>query len=205
MVTEFRWSSLIIDGFHRNRRLYAPNGLVAGTPTDPYPIIPGLLALHIRRGDFENHCRALAEWGSTWTGFNQLPELVDRFSSPPRPEDGKVTQAIYAAYAKSCYPSIEAIVQKVVDVKRTRAGKNLSNIHIMTNGKDPWLSELKKALHDSGKWKNISSSRELNVTWEQKYVAQSIDMAVGQRADVFIGNGVGRSPPLILVLADLMP
>jgi len=200
MITEFRWSSLITDGFHRNRRLYAPNGLVAGTPQDPYPIIPGLLALHIRRGDFENHCRGLAEWGSTWTGFNQLPTLLDRFNSPPRPEDGNVTEAIYAAYSKSCYPSIEEIVRKVVDVRRTGAGKDLRNIHIMTNGKDPWLSELKKALHGSGKWKKISSSRELKVTWEQKFVAQSIDMLVGQRADVFIGNGFSSLTATIVML-----
>jgi len=205
MVTEFRWSSLIIDGFHRNRKLYAPKGLIAGTPKDPYPIIPGLLALHIRRGDFEQHCRGLAEWGSTWTGFNQLPEILDRFD-PPRSRDDNVTQEIYAAYAKSCYPSIEEIVQKVVDVKRTGVGKDLSNIYIMTNGKDPWLSELKEALHKSGKWKQISSSRELKVTWEQKYVVQSIDMVVGQRADVFIGNGVGRfHSSVISDLTDSMP
>ena len=207
MVSEFRWSSFILDAFNRNRKLYAPNGLTTSTPSDPYPVIPGLLALHIRRGDFESHCRGLAEWGSTWTGFNQLPQLIDRFDSPPRPkEGGAITQDIYDAYAKSCYPSIEEIVQKVVDAKNTRAGKNLSNIYIMTNGKDPWLSELKEALHKSGKWKQISSSRELKVTWEQKFVAQSIDMVTGQRADVFIGNGVSLAPPALgSVIADRMP
>jgi len=195
MVTEFRWSSLILDGFNRNSKLFAPDGLTTATSKDPYPVIPGLLALHIRRGDFEQHCRGLAEWGSTWTGFNQLPQLLDRFDSPPRPKEGNITQAIYDAYAKSCYPSIEDIVQKVVEVKYTKAGKDLHNIYIMTNGKNPWLSELKEALRKLGKWKQISSSRELKVTWEQKYVVQSIDMAVGQRADVFIGNGVSRPPP----------
>jgi len=203
MVSEFRWSSFILDGFNRNRKLYAPNGLTASTPSDQYPVIPGLLALHIRRGDFEQHCRGLAEWGSTWTGFNQLPQLIDRFDSPPRPKEGGATQEIYDAYAKSCFPSIEEIVQKVVDAKNTKAGKNLSNIYIMTNGKDPWLSELKEALHNSGKWKQISSSRELTITWEQKFVAQSIDMVVGQRADVFIGNGVSQPPPALgSVIAD---
>jgi hypothetical protein len=195
MVTEFRWSSLVIDGFDRNRKLYAPSRLTVGTPNDPYPVIPGLLALHIRRGDFEQHCRNLAEWGSTWTGFNQLPELPDHFDPPPRPTEGNITQAIYDAYAKSCYPSIEEIVQKVTDAKRTNAGKDLHNIYIMTNGKHPWLGELKKALHKSGDWNQISSSRELQVTWDQRFVVQSIDMVVGQRADVFIGNGVSQAFP----------
>lgn len=194
MVTEFRWSTLIIDGFNRNQKLYAPKGLTTGTTNDPYPVIPGLLALHLRRGDFEQHCRGLAEWGSTWTGFNQLPELADHFDSPPRPKEGDITQEIYDAYAKSCYPSIDEIVQKVADIKRTKAGSRLTNIYIMTNGKQPWLGELKEALHKSGNWNQISSSRELKVTWEQKYVVQSIDMVVGQRADVFIGNGVSPVP-----------
>lgn len=193
MVTEFRWSSLIIDGFNRNKKLYAPNGLTAGTPVDPYPIIPGLLALHIRRGDFEKHCRGLAEWGSTWTGFNQLPDLLDHFDPPPNPNEGNATQEIYDAYAKSCYPSIEEVVQKVADIKQTEAGKGLSNIYVMTNGKYPWLTDLKKALHKSGDWNQISSSRELRVDWEQRFVVQSIDMVVGQRAEVFVGNGVSRA------------
>lgn len=205
MVTEFRWSSLIIDGFNRNRKLFAPNGLTTGTLKKPYPVIPGLLALHIRRGDFEKHCRGLAEWGSTWTGFNQLPVLLDRFNPPPRPKEGNATQAIYDAYTKSCYPSIEEIVQKVVQVKQTKAGSGLSNIYIMTNGNRPWLLELKKALHKSGNWNQISSSRELRVTWKQKFVAQSIDMAVGQRADVFIGNGVSQAPSVhVSVFVDLI-
>ncbi|KAF9651931.1 hypothetical protein BDM02DRAFT_3110067 [Thelephora ganbajun] len=200
MVTEFRWSSLIIDGFNRNRKLFAPNGLTTGTPKDPYPVISGLLALHIRRGDFEQHCRGLAEWGSTWTGFNQLPELHDHFDPPPRPKEGNVTQAIYDAYTKSCYPSIGEIVQKVVDIRHTEVGKGLTNIYIMTNGKDPWLSELKRALRKTGVWKQISSSRELRVTREQKFIAQSIDMVVGQRADVLIGNGFSSLTATIVML-----
>jgi len=191
---------LIIKGFNRNRKLFAPNGLTASTPTDPYPVIPGLLTLHIRRGDFVDHCRALTEWASTWTGFNQLPGLLDHFDQPPRQKEGGTTQAIYDAYAKSCYPSIEGIVQKVVDVKNTRAGKDLTNIYIMTNGKDPWLSELKEALHKSGKWKQISSSRELRLSWEMKYVVQTIDMVIGQRADVFIGNGFSSLSANIVML-----
>lgn len=200
MVTEFRWSSLILNGFHQNRKLFAPTGLTAATSKDPYPVIPGLLALHIRRGDFEEHCRGLARWGSTWTGFNQLPGILDSFNPPPRPHDGDVTQEIYDAYAKSCYPSIKDIVQKVTDIKQTAAGKGLRNIYIMTNGKDPWLSELKMSLHKSGDWKQISSSRELQVTWEQKYVVQSVDMAVGQRADVFVGNGFSSLTATIVML-----
>jgi len=41
----------------------------------PFPRIDGLLALHIRRGDFAGHCDELAKWSSDWNGFNQFDEL----------------------------------------------------------------------------------------------------------------------------------
>lgn len=200
MVTEFRWSSLVLSTFERNKRLFAPRGLTAPTAVDPYPIIPGLLALHIRRGDFEAHCRVLAEWGSSWTGFSQLPEMIDYFEPSPRPESGQIAPAVYDKYTKSCYPSIEQIVQKVVEVRRTKAGKGLKNVFIMTNAKKPWIQELKDALNKAAKWDLITSSRNMKLNWEQKYIAQAPDMLIGQRSQVFIGNGFSSLTANIVML-----
>lgn len=190
MVTEFRWSPLVLDAFEKNKHLFAPKGLSVPTPEDQYPMIPGLLALHIRRGDFEKHCNHLAKWGSSWTGFNQLPELLDRFNAPERPASGRATREIYAAYTKSCYPSIEQIATKVAEIRKTKAGLGLKNVFIMTNGKVPWIQELKDALNKVHKWDLITSSRETKLNWEQKYIAQAPDMVIGQRSEVFVGNGV---------------
>lgn len=198
MVTEFKWSPLVLSAFESNQHLFAPDGIPPSKKSNPYPIIPGLLALHIRRGDFENHCRSLAEWGSSWTGFNQLPQLIDHFDSPARPPSGETTQAIYDAYTKSCYPSIDQIAQKVAEIRKTKAGRGLKTVFIMTNGKVPWIQELKDALNKVHKWDMITSSRDATLTWEQKYIAQAPDMLIGQRSQVFVGNGV-CSPPITIV------
>ena len=62
----------------------------------------------------------------------------------------------------------------------------------MTNGKAPYIANLKRALWDAapGEWDSISSSRDLALNWEQKFVAQAVDVLVAQRAQVLIGNGV---------------
>jgi len=38
-------------------------------------------------------------------------------------------------------------------------------------------------------WEHIGSSRDLRLTREQRHNSQAMDMAVAQRAEVFIGNG----------------
>jgi len=67
--------------------------------------------------------------------------------------------------------------------------EGLKNVYIMTNGQVPWLQELKAALLKAHRWNQVASSRDLKLNWEQKYVAQTVDMMIGERAQVFIGNG----------------
>ena len=67
---------------------------------------------------------------------------------------------------------------------------------MLTNGKVEWLTELKEKLGELREWKSVQTSRDLRLSWEQKYVAQAIDMMIAQRADVFIGNGVSAAPVL---------
>lgn len=72
----------------------------------------------------------------------------------------------------------------------------LTRVYVMTNGKPEWLRELKDALQEDARrlrlreWEHIGTSRDLRLTGEQKHNSQAADMAVGQRAEVFIGNGV---------------
>ena len=76
----------------------------------------------------------------------------------------------------------------------------------MTNASPTWLDTLKVALSEGGggEWRQIASSRDLKLSWEQKYVAQTVDMMIGQRAQVFIGNGVRFFKLLLLRFALLM-
>ncbi|KAJ2921775.1 hypothetical protein H1R20_g15319, partial [Candolleomyces eurysporus] len=60
----------------------------------PYPRTPDgtlpILALHLRRGDFEEHCDNLAEWGSRFMGFASFGEFAERDRFVPPQVDGSV-------------------------------------------------------------------------------------------------------------------
>lgn len=190
-VTLFRWSPLVTRAFQYNKAVIAPNG-IAPSPVggDLYAPIKGLLALHIRRGDFEGHCSHLARWRSSFTAFNMIPGLVDKYIKPPVDENDLMFEDGQKYYERICYPNIDQIVEKVVEIKATEDGKGLKNVFVMTNGKPPWIAELKAALRKVGVWNHIYSSRDITLDWEQKHVAGSVDMMIGHRADVFVGNGV---------------
>jgi len=155
--------------------------------------LTGLLALHIRRGDYGEHCAGLANWGSIYMGFNEFPGLPDKFSPHATSSQGEEA----TRYAMHCFPDIEQIVSRVREV---RAGllptTRLTRVYMLTNGRPEWVRELKDALQEDarregmGEWEHIGTSRELRLTREQRHNSQALDMAVAQRAEVFIGNGV---------------
>lgn len=182
--------------FDNNRHIISPT-----SPFEPplmassthglarYDTIPGLLVLHIRRGDFKSHCfDILARRGIGFTGFNSFPALTDHWALPPDVSDWERR----ALYARRCFPDITAIVDRVEQVRaeEERAGRILDKVYIMTNGSPKWVRELESALRARNAWGHIASSRDLMLTPEQKYVSQSLDMLVAQRAQVLVGNGV---------------
>lgn len=66
---------------------------------------------------------------------------------------------------------------------------------MLTNGKGEWLEELTRGLEGLGGWVDeepIRTSRDLGrrLGKEERGVAQAVDMAIAQRAEVFVGNGV---------------
>ena len=190
----FGWSPLIEDAFMLNKHLFAlSRKLPPPTRGLRYPPIPGLLALHVRRGDFEAHCPVLRRWNTRFSGLNTQPGTIDRDVELTKNEDGSFTQRAIDAFQRACYPSTNQIVQRVRQIRMTEEGKGLRNIFIMTNGSPEWIEQLKEDLMKDYPWKQISSSLEMRVTWEQKFTAQAVDMMIAQRADVFIGNGVSTS------------
>lgn len=206
ILREFTWSPLIEIAFDQNREVFAPTtvyvpplGTIPMMAHPPpgfispsaarYAPIPGLLALHIRRGDFREHCANLARWGSGFEANNDFAEMPDKFGYPPDTDD----DARIALQRPHCYPSVAEIVQRAVAERATQHAQGhapLTDVYIMTNGADEWIAELKAALRASGGWRTVASSRDLQVNWEQKFVKQAVDMLIGQRAQVFVGNGV---------------
>ncbi|KAK7443273.1 hypothetical protein VKT23_015870 [Stygiomarasmius scandens] len=211
ILTEFGFSPMILSAYLSNRHLFVnKNTYQTEDPGDNLAIartkpIPGLLTLHIRRGDFSDHCLHLARWSSKFTGFNTFPEFKDRFH-PPESEEERAVE-----YGKRCYPSIEQIVKKVREVATDAHDHALSSeitvsplkrIYVMTNAPKAWLKDLKRALMDDAvvPWEAIQTSRDLGLTWEQKYVAQAVDMYVGVRSQVFVGNGFSSLTGNIMML-----
>ena len=191
IIKLFGWSPLIEDAFTVNKHLFAlTRKLPPPTPALRYPPIPGLLALHVRRGDFEHHCPNMRSWGTQFSGLNTQPGTIDRGPDLVEYDD---TQGSIDAFQRACYPSTKQIVERVRQIRMTEDGKGLRNIFIMTNGSPEWVEELREALMKDHPWKQISSSLQMKVTWEQKFTAQAVDMMIGQRADVFVGNGVSSS------------
>lgn len=191
ILTNFTWSPLIHAAFLVNQGLISPSL----TPSWISPILPStdrslskLLALHLRRGDFKGHCMLISEWEAPFMGFNEFPELPDKFPCPR----GKNVSAEdkWAMYQPRCFPSIAQIITRVKEVQRTPEGTDLRNIYIMTNGDQDWVTELISSLRSMGGWDRIATGRELTLNREQQYVAQALDMMIGQHAQMFIGNGV---------------
>jgi hypothetical protein len=168
-------------------------GPIAG---DPFPSsnrnpLSGLLALHICRGDYIDHCAHLTAFSSHFMGFNEFPGLPDS-SSPLSDEAEKQLQ-----YRAHCFPDIEQIVARVREVRASLLPTTrLSRAYVLTNGRPEWLEELKNALQEDARgedldpWVHIGTSRDLRLTKEQRHNSQAMDMAVAQRAEVFLGNGV---------------
>ena len=238
--------------------LGAPKDTNATVTTNPYPsfddpnLLP-VLTLHVRRGDFVDHCRGLSKWYSTYSGFNSFPQFAERdgFVVPkivdgpftalrlPNGDPDKVESqgAMWKVYQKHCYPEMDAIVKKVREVvtdfekalrdgkmekswfwdsgkgakhfasrkSKALARKRLKKVYIMTNGNREWLNELKEAIIADARaskspcgggwefeweWEGVATSRDLQLGWEEKPVAQTLDMYVGQRSQLFVGNGV---------------
>ncbi|KAI0333985.1 hypothetical protein GY45DRAFT_1243411 [Cubamyces sp. BRFM 1775] len=197
ILTQFGWSPLIERAFDENQHLFyypsTPGSNLTGTPyssnAERYTPIPGLMAVHVRRGDYLKHCVDLTDQGEDFVSINTLPGLADPFVAPRGFFFNELTRADRNLYRRRCFPSVAEIVQKVEEVRATREGRGIRRIYIMTNGKPDFISELKEALLAAGSWDSIHSSRDMVLSKEEKYVAQAVDMLVAQRAQVFIGNG----------------
>ncbi|KAI0270425.1 hypothetical protein BC834DRAFT_818943 [Gloeopeniophorella convolvens] len=199
ILTHFAWSPLITAALAANAHIIHPALFSLPLPHSPaatLPLLKGLLALHVRRGDFVNHCNHLANWSSRYMAFNDFPEFPDHFVDTTEPSWGHALPEEVARYRAQCFPDIEQIVARVREVRVELAPTTpLDRVYVLTNGRAKWLNKLKEALQlDAAResmpyWTTISTSRDLRMTREQRHNAQAMDMAVANRADVFIGNG----------------
>jgi hypothetical protein len=132
-------------------------------------------------------------------GFNEFPGLPDRFFPPAVHSQGHAPPEELTRYRAHCFPEINQIVSRVSDVRASLLPTTtLTRVYVLTNGRPDWLQELKNALQEDARiqgmdeWEHIRTSRDLRLTREQRHNSQAVDMAIAQRSEIFIGNGVRR-------------
>ncbi|KAJ6550106.1 hypothetical protein B0H19DRAFT_1160368 [Mycena capillaripes] len=223
----FAWSPLITAALFRNSHVLGPHAppasLAPVNGTDPYTFddflpyrtselpVPGLLGVHVRRGDYEGHCSFLADVGADYQAWNLLgtPGITD--PAPPTPNSNFKTstphdyvwpalpdylsvsegQSRRDAALAHCWPSAEAIVAKAHTVRASAASlkpkQDLRHIFIATNGDPAWVGILVALLQADG-WE-VSSSLDMALSREEQAVSQAVDMGVLTSAEAFIGDG----------------
>ncbi|KAJ7185251.1 hypothetical protein C8R46DRAFT_981785 [Mycena filopes] len=220
-LTQYAWSALITRALARNFNLLSSGPLPpafspalsritttpgAGDVTAPYPLnafaplrasappLAGLLAIHLRRGDYEAHCTNLANWGlgyNTWNLFGE-PKVRATGLFPALPDylSLGVNETHAEAALRHCWPTADAIVERVRAVRAEAAveGRVLGGVYMATNGEAGWVADVAARLRADG-WGRVASSLDMRLAPDEVAVAQAVDMGVLVAADTFIGVG----------------
>ncbi|KAJ7358334.1 hypothetical protein DFH08DRAFT_770205 [Mycena albidolilacea] len=217
-LKHFAWSPMITAALFRNFHLLSPHDpprFLSPTGVLPYNFqsflpyhsseapIAGLLGIHVRRGDYEGHCVLLADSGAEYNAWNRLgtPNITSQIFTPPGylwpalPDylDVPEGKSRRDAAMKHCWPSPDAIVARAHAVREARrAGlspprQDLRKIYISTNGNPAWVGSLAALLQADG-W-DFASSLDMELSFEERAVAQAVDMSVLAAAESFIGVG----------------
>lgn len=197
-------------------------------------VLSGLVAVHLRRGDYSRHCHRLVGWDDEYMGVNQYDELPDRFDADAYLREHKFHSSVPTAhsppsstvlssrnstlsaspttsrtsedhtiltpyYLTHCLPEIPEIVARLHQVRLDNPG--LKRIYLLSNGWGWWLNSLRDSLKKDG-WEDVRHGGELEMDQAQKHVAMAVDMAIAEKAEVFVGNGV-RWRAILRVIRDL--
>ncbi|KAF8890964.1 hypothetical protein BD779DRAFT_1671103 [Infundibulicybe gibba] len=181
ILKDFAWSPLVQSAVSNNLPLLLDGTGGSSSSIDP-KVLPGWVAVHVRRGDYSRHCYRLESWNASYLGVNQLPGLSDTF-------DAGVTQDRRSYYLKHCLPSVPQIVERLREVRSSLPRPTMANVYILSNAGKQWVGNLRTALIESG-WKNsIKTSFDLVLDAEQRHVGMAVDMAFAERAEFSLGTG----------------
>lgn len=166
------------------------------------------MAIHLRRGDFEDHCKYLAESKEGFTTWATLPSLQSTILSPSL-DPNNSTSVI-----EHCYPTLYRILATISHQAKDRP--TLRTLHVLHDG--AWdhptvylqYYKLAAALTNadwarSEGWKGgpmlqVTHSAEVPIGWHERDWSVCVDVELGRRAEVFIGNGYSSLSTQIVAL-----
>lgn len=185
-LIDFQWSPLVRGIVQRNIDL-----LVDPTsPTTSFDIpnsLNGLVAVHLRRGDFAGHCRWLAYLHAGFNGWNAFPSFVDQFADEEERKNEEV-------FMRRCLPTVDELVGRLHEIREQYEavhgkGHELRRVYVLNNAEEPFLVHLKEGLGRDG-WEAVYGTQDMEVKVGESEVVMAGDMMIAQRAEVFVGNGV---------------
>ncbi|KIJ64194.1 hypothetical protein HYDPIDRAFT_90909 [Hydnomerulius pinastri MD-312] len=194
ILSDFTWSPLVQAAVARNFALLQPRAAKDIYTAGSEPTLHGLVAIHLRRGDYKRHCPNLAKWGAEYMGFNQHPALIDRFDPAPYADDARSKEAYYLEH---CLPTTEQLVARLHEIRLEHP--ELRRVYVLSNDWAWALEGLKEALEEDG-WEDFVSSVDIQLDAEQYYVSMAVDMAIAEKAEVFVGNGFSSLSSNVVML-----
>ncbi|KAF9542941.1 hypothetical protein CPC08DRAFT_700583 [Agrocybe pediades] len=156
----------------------------APRPTTSSSVVPGLVALHLRRGDYKRHCTRLAAWQAGYMGWNRLVDGRDGRKTFEEELAGNMAMENGTSFTESntqdtreklylthCLPTIPEVVRRLHQVRDEYAerlptledGKDsgtLRHVYVLTNGWPSYVKELRRALLDDG-WESVIASQDV--------------------------------------------
>ncbi|KIY53035.1 hypothetical protein FISHEDRAFT_63468 [Fistulina hepatica ATCC 64428] len=180
-------SETVKSAVDRNEPLFHSKGLRDSQTASQSPY-ERMMAVHLRRGDYESACRHFAKYRSTFYSWNLLPFLPDKFHPMPEGLDAENERH----YMTHCLPDFDTVVGKVRRSKEDytlETDSELDVLYLLTNEQGEWLDNLQKTLRTDG-WRTIVTTRDLVFdSPEQLDVNMAVDMDIARQAAVFVGNG----------------
>lgn len=201
----FAWSPLVHSAVARNfavlrptnpAALYPPPRVLSPPISDSQRTLNGLVAVHLRRGDYKRHCPRLAQWGAEYMGVNTHPALPDRFALPPANASKDEAEA---HYLRHCLPSPRQLAERLHAVRAEHGGAPLRRVYILTNAWGWFVNSVRAELLADG-WAEVWGSGDIVLDSAQAGVGMAVDMRIGEGAEVFLGNGFSSLTSNIVML-----